>query len=118
MQYLRTKLGTSFKKKSLGNKALRILLFFIPEANLGYRNKIHLVREWLVEFDEEGIPFREIGLDQFGKPLLAGPDERNYSLWSDTGMKVKDFEGEEVSEAVFETMWNSYFGLELSEPSH
>ncbi len=89
MQYLRTKLGTSFRKESFGTKALRTLLFFIPEANPGYRNKLHLVKEWLVEFDEEGIPFREIGLDQFGKPLLAGPDKINYGLWNDTGMKLK-----------------------------
>ena len=118
MRYLRTKLGTSFKKESIGTKALRALLFFIPEANPSYRHKIHLVKEWLVEFEEEGMPCREIGLDQFGKPLLVGPVEMNYGLWHDTDMKLGNFDGEEVSKIMFEKMWDSYSDSKLSESSH
>ncbi len=61
MHYLRTTTGTDFEEKEpFGVKVLRTVLFFIPEANPGYRNKMHLVKEWLIEFDEKEMPYREM----------------------------------------------------------
>lgn len=110
MVYLRTKTGTDFEEgEPFGVIVLRFILFFIPEANPGYRNKMHLVREWLIEFDENGMPYREIGLNQTGEPILAGPDERNYGFWLDADLTLKDFEGKEISKDEFMKIWNSYF---------
>ncbi len=63
------------------------------------------MRSWLIEFDEEGKPFREIGLDESDSVVIAGPSESDYGFWSDTNMKLNDFEGEPVSEAYFEQLW-------------
>ncbi len=113
MHYLRTTTGTDFEEKEpFGVKVLRTVLFFIPEANPGYRNKMHLVKEWLIEFDEKEMPYREIGLNKNGEPVLAGPDETNYGFWLDTEMKFNNFEGKEISKAEFEKIWESYFGSE------
>ncbi len=66
---------------------------------------MHLVREWLIEFGDDGLPWREIGLDESGAPVLAGPDARNYGFWLDTNMTIKDFDGEPVAEEEFERIW-------------
>jgi hypothetical protein len=84
---------------------MRLLLWFIPEANPDYRGKLHLVHEWFIEFDDEGQPWREIGININGRPVLAGPDDRNYGFWLDTNMTLKDFSGEPVDAAEFERLW-------------
>ncbi len=84
MQYLRTKLGTKWKEdKELSVRILEKLFWFVPKANPGYEGKLHLVKEWLIEFDGDS-PFREIGIDHRGKPVLAGPSEKDYGFWLDT----------------------------------
>jgi len=116
MHYMRTKMATDFEaKESFGTKIIRMLLFFIPEGNPGYREKLHLVNEWFVEFDEENMPYREIGLNSNGTPVLAGPDKKNYGYWLDTNMTLKDFEGEEISKAEFEKLWELYFSSEANK---
>src|SRR5687768_2350812 len=101
MPFLRTKLATDWPKdlgQSTGERIIRGLLWFVPEANPDYNGKMHLVHEWLIEFDAEGDPSREIGVDAAGKPVLAGPDARNFGFWLDTNMQFKDFsDGESVS---------------------
>jgi len=111
VHYLRTKTGTNFEAyEPFIVKFLRVVLFFIPEANPGYRGKMHLVKEWLIEFDEKNGPWREIGLDNNGEIILAGPDEKNYGFWLDQDMTINDFEGEEISEQEFEKAWATFFG--------
>jgi len=111
MHYLRTTTGTDFEEYDpFIAKVLRVVLFFIPEANPGYRNKMHLVKEWLIEFDDNNGPWREIGLNNNGEVVLAGPDETNYGFWLDTEYKLNNFEGEEITQAEFEKAWESYFG--------
>jgi hypothetical protein len=108
--YLRTKLATDFEPSSLsvGVRVLRKLLFFVPDANPDYEPKLHLVREWLIEFDDEGHPDREIGLDAHGFPLVAGPNDRNYGFWLDTNMLFSDFAGEPIAKEMFEAAWNRF----------
>jgi len=111
MQYMRTNMGTNFEEhEPLSAKLLRIVLFFIPESNPGYRGKMHLVKEWLIEFDEKEGPWREIGLDENKNIVLAGPDETNYGFWLDQDMTLKDFEGKEIPKQEFEQAWSTFFG--------
>ena len=110
MRYLSTKIGTSVdRKRSFGERLSTWLLSFIS-SNPDYEVKLELVRVWLIEFDEEGDPFREIGLDADGVPVLAGPDARNYGFWLDTEMVLKDFVGHEISKDAFELEWRRFFG--------
>jgi hypothetical protein len=110
MSYLRTKLGTDFDalSPSIGVRVVRKVLSFVPDANPDYEPKLHLVREWLIEFDDDGRPDREIGLDAQGIPIVAGPDDRNHGFWPDTTMLFGDFSGEPIEKALFESLWNSF----------
>jgi hypothetical protein len=106
VEYRRTTLSTDWPavtrpKRLLARVADRIL----PKSNPGYDAKMHLVREWLIEFDEEGNPWREIGVGADGKPVLAGPDGQNYGFWLDTNMKIADFLGEAITVEEFERLW-------------
>ena len=109
MQYLKTKLATDWPEnfgRSIAERIIRGILWFIPEANPDYKAKMYLVKEWLIEFDDEGNPWREIGMGSDGQPVLAGPDAKNYGFWLDTNMKINDFkDGEIVSKDSFEEIW-------------
>ena len=90
-------------------KVIRVILFFIPKANPGYDPKMHLVKKWLIEFEEgdgEFTPWREIALDNMGNVVFAGPDNTNYGFLLDTNMKYEDFEGEPIDKDEFEKYWS------------
>ncbi|MFK7815872.1 MAG: hypothetical protein AB8B92_06005, partial [Gammaproteobacteria bacterium] len=87
---------------------MRCRFFFIREANPNYKNKMHLVSTWLIEFVDEN-PRREIGLDADQNPVLAGPTTRDYGFWCDNNMEYKDFKGELIAKEVFESSWKEYF---------
>ena len=108
MRFIRTSLATDWSpKESRVNRVVGGLLEkFIPEANPDYA--LHLVREWLIEFDDDGLPGREIGLDASGEPVLAGPDGRNYGFWLDTNLRFRDFTGDVVTAEVFESAWRRW----------
>ena len=78
----------------------------MPRANPGYDNKMHLVKEWLIEFDQDDSPWREIGIAANGSPVFAGPSDENYGFWLDTNMHYSDFQGEPVDKAHFEKLWS------------
>jgi hypothetical protein len=106
MKYLRTTLATDWEEgKSLSQRVIETVLFFVPKSNPGYENKMHLVKEWMVEFDEDNQPLREIALDAKGHPVFAGPSEENYGFWLDTRMMYKDFKGDEIESSEFEKLW-------------
>jgi hypothetical protein len=107
---IRTQEATDWpEKEPVSVKLWRTVLFFVPRANPDYDKKMHLLHEWWIEFDEAGNPGREIGLDARGKPVLAGPDDRNYGFWLDTNMTLKDFDHDEVPLKSFEALWNQFF---------
>jgi hypothetical protein len=88
------------------------LIFYLTyplQANPDYKSKYHLVREWLIEFEENGMPWREIGLGEDEKPIIAGPDKRNYGFWLDSNMDINDFEKNPVEEKYFEGKWNEFW---------
>ena len=76
------------------------------DANPDYRKHLSKVYEWLVEFDDEGMPGREIALDSSGHPLFCGPDDSNYGFWLDTKMEFGDFEGSSIKAEEFEQLWH------------
>jgi hypothetical protein len=106
MNYIRTTLATDWpKEQATDGVVVRVFKTFIPEANPGYSEKMHLVRSWYVEFDSDDNPWREIGLDAQGAPVIAGPSERDYGFWLDTNMKRNDFEGDPIDQNEFEKKW-------------
>ena len=106
MQYLRTTLATDWKlEKTLSLRVIEKILWFIPKANPDYENKLHLVKEWVIEFDESGLPDREIGLDLNGNLVLSGPNSNNYGFWLDSNMLFKDFQGTNCSAEFFDQTW-------------
>jgi hypothetical protein len=101
MPFLRTQLGTTFGEPSPAGK----LLASIDTANPNYCGKYHRVRSWLIEFGEDGLPWREIGLGEGDTVVLAGPSKDDYGFWLDTNMRFSDFKGETVDEEYFEKVW-------------
>lgn len=118
MPYLRTRLATNFpEKRSFGEKFIRVVLFFIPRAIPDYEPKLHLVREWVVECGESGEPWREVGLDATGEPVVSGPDDWNYGFWCDTNAKREDLKGEPITREEFEEQWRRAAHLRQGEVS-
>jgi hypothetical protein len=106
VKYLRTTLATNWKlEKSLSQLVIEKVLWFIPKANPDYEGKLHLVKEWLIEFDENGLPDREIGLAQNGEFVLAGPNPNNYGFWLDSNMEYKDITGVNCTSEAFNKLW-------------
>jgi hypothetical protein len=78
------------------------------DANPDYSPRLHLVREWFVEIGDDSLPWREIGLNGDGEPVLAGPDDRNHGFWLDTNTTFADFSGEPISQEEFEAVWSDF----------
>ena len=119
-QYLRTRVGTGCPAHTNPGRFSRLvhaLLFLIPVANPDYEAMLPLVAEWLIEFDDNGDPWREIGLDANGEPVLAGPNEREYGFWLDTGMRLPDFAGDAVAREDFEALWARCPSHSAQDPS-
>lgn len=101
VRYPRATKATGFSKRGALDTALRALLFFIPRTNPDYDQRLQEVTAWLVEFDDDGLPVREIGLDGAGCPVVCGPNERNYG----TSMRFDDVTGDEIRHHEFERAW-------------
>ena len=115
-KYLSTRLATDWKPgKDLSHRIIEAILFFVPRANPGYEKRLHLIDRWLVEFDETGQPWREVGLTKDDEIAVAGPSERDYGFWCDTNMMLKDFDGEEISEDEFEQYWQQSISFREGE---
>lgn len=107
MQFIRTTKATGWKQQipSSVERLARALFSFIPKANPGYESKLHLVHEWLIEFDDKGLPNREIGITQNGTPVIAAPNKENYGFWLDANMSIADFCDTPLTRDEFETAW-------------
>jgi len=101
MSFLRTHINSDFRQPSTWWQRLTS----VDTANPSYRLKYHLVRSWLIEFDESGKPWREMGLDTNGSVVIAGPSKTDYGFWLDSHMEHSDFSGDPISEEYFEQMW-------------
>lgn len=72
--------------------------------NPTYQPKMYLVKEWLIEFEDDD-PWREIGIGNDGEPVLAGPTSVDYGFWNDTNMKYSDFDETRLSSSEFDEFW-------------
>jgi hypothetical protein len=77
----------------------------IDTANPSYRGKYPLIRTWLIEFDDAGNPWREVGLGIGGAIVVAGPSTKDYGFWLDTSMTLADFTGDPITQEEFESIW-------------
>ena len=113
--YLKIELEETIKpKRSSFFKTLlwKFLSTIIPKANPDFENQIQNINIWLIEFDENGIPEREIGLDKDEKTVMIMPWKDNYGYWTDNNFKLQDFKNcfkySEIDNEYFESRWN-YF---------
>jgi len=103
--FLLTQIATDWDDPTREGALVKVLRRLLPEANPSYREKMHLVDSWYIEFTDDGLPSREIGVDANGTPVLAGPSSTDYGFWLDTDMTRSDFEGVEIDEQEFEALW-------------
>lgn len=113
MKYLKFNLPFETKKSnnSLFQKTLKkVLTAILPVANPDFEEKIDDVVSWIVEFDEENIPSREIGLDENDSVILKMPYKKNYGFWTDNELLFHDFINKfsaiEVDNSYFNDRWN------------
>ena len=107
MIYLRSNKATNWEKPGLLDKLLTPIKKRIY-SNPDYEKVFPELVEWLIEFDDDKMPYREIGLNKAGAPILAGPNEKNYGFWLDTNMKLNDFENEIIEKEYFEIKWKEF----------
>ena len=110
MYYGSTTEATSWDKEELNSwksRAIYLLLFFIPKANPDNENKFHLVKKWLLEVNDEGIPEREIALGENETILFTSPNNRNTGLWTDGPDLIKEKDLQSISKEHFEKLWSS-----------
>ena len=108
MNYIKTKLATDWRRidDNFVIKIIKILVFFIPRSNPESVDKLHLVNEWYIEFDDLDFPMREIGIDCNDEIGMAGPSALHYGYWLDTNMKISDFQGVKINSIEFESRWS------------
>ncbi len=94
-------MATGWEKRS----KLSVFMGRMLEANSNYIGKMSQVSYWLIEIDDDDIPWRELGVNESHMPVLAGPTESDYGFWHDTNMRYQDFECEVISSAEFESKW-------------
>lgn len=107
--------GSVMKKKSILNifllkSFINMLKIFIPQANPDYDKKIEEVKFWLLEFNENPYPVREIGLDENQRSITKMPYKTNYGYWTDNELKLDDFKKlfsvESTNQDYFIEKWN------------
>jgi len=109
MKYIKTLKATDWPQESLVEQLIRLLLFFTPSPNRENEKRFHLLRAWLIEFDDDGEPHREIGLDKSGEPIFASDtDDATFGFWLDTNIKYEDFSGHDshiIDAEFFNAIW-------------
>jgi hypothetical protein len=115
MNYIKIKSRGGVGKVKM-NIVIRCILFIlkliIPKANPDYDDKIDLVANWLLEFeDEHSIPEREIGLDANENVIMKMPYKKNYGYWADNNLRLEDFkktfEVVEITKEYSEEKWKA-----------
>ena len=92
------------------SKPCFICLF--SEKKILIDSKIYDTNIWLIEFDNENIPVREIGINNSNDPIMIMPYKNNYGFLTDNNLKLQDFkngfEFEKISKSEFEKKWDAY----------
>ena len=110
MRYYSTRLATNIPGPDWRVRLFCLLFFFIPRANPEFELFFPKVRRWYVEVDESGNAVRELGLNEQGAPITAGPWERNFGFWADSPGPFPADSAEELSQVTFEQMWALFVG--------
>ena len=79
---------------------------FAPKVNPDFYAKYDDVVYWWLELNTERIPVREIGFDQDGKAIVAGPIGSNIGLFTHGKPKVHGFYPIEMYQFV--DQWESF----------
>ena len=108
MRYFSTTLATDLPPADWRAKLIYALLWFIPRSNPDLEVHFCRVRRWYVEVDESGLPVREVGIDERGTPITAGPWEHNFGFWTDSGEPLPEDRVEEIRKEEFDTMWQGF----------
>ncbi|MEZ7509126.1 hypothetical protein QO190_08055 [Cloacibacterium sp. Arc13] len=114
--YLKIILDSQNREKSKSNIFFdlleKIAWKILPLANPDFDSKIHDTNIWLIEFDNDNIPVREIGMNNSQEPIMIMPYENNFGFWTDNNLILQDFkngfEFEKISKSEFEKNWNAY----------
>ncbi|WHF52549.1 hypothetical protein QGN23_04545 [Chryseobacterium gotjawalense] len=90
----------------------KFLSTIIPKANPDFENQIQNTRNWLIEFNENEIPTREIGLNLNSEAVCIAPWKNNYGFLTDTSYGLQDFkngfEYSEIEKEYFDNQWNQF----------
>jgi hypothetical protein len=95
------------------NLASKILTKLIPKANPDFDEQIQNVKEWILEVDDEdGMPMREVGLDDKGNAIMIMPWKENYGFWSDSLFSVDNLATSYAitfsNKAEFDKLWKEF----------
>ena len=117
MNYIEIELsGWSKDKPSL---VVKIIEKLIPAANPDIDSLIKETKYWWLEYDESGIPQREIGFNEKREPIVLGPVGENMGFLVDSSdnwlnYKEPSKEAEQNFEATWESLWPNFQHLENS----
>ncbi|MCK6610375.1 MAG: hypothetical protein L6Q78_04975 [Bacteroidia bacterium] len=110
-QLTNTHAGTN-QNSNLRKIIAKIFRLIFPAANPDFDPKINSVNTWLLEFNEEGIPVKEIGLNNNGKPIIKMPYKDNVGYWTDIGMHFNKFserfQVEKINQVEFYKFWGNF----------
>ena len=85
---------------------IKVLAVFIPSANPDFDALYQRVSVWLLEVSvPDGLPRREIGLDEQMEPVVAGPIGKNYGTWVDGPEKFDIAAYEAADAALCSSAW-------------
>ncbi len=112
MEYVKTTLATEpcqpvGKSAAFMQRLVLALLWFIPRGNPDFEALYDDVRCWYLE-TEQDFPVREVGLDEHGIPVVAGPIGRNLGFWTDEDMTFPSKDYEAISREEFEAAWSEF----------
>ena len=101
------------KKKSLFTAAFETIISIFPQANPDFDDLYQNVKYWLVEFEDDGQPCREVGLNERREPITIGPYRNNKGFWTDNNLKQDQidncfFKKSTISEIEFQNYWDSF----------
>ena len=101
--------GAKSKATSFFVKAMSSIF---PVANPDFEDQIANVKTWLIEFEDDDIPAREIGLDETGKVIIIMPIGNNCGYWTDNILTLTDFPNRfhvtNISREEFENYWGKF----------
>jgi len=93
------------------NALSKVLQKVVPQANPYLDTRLDKVKWWVIEFNDDDIPFREVALDNESNPIAKLPWNDDYGYWTDNTLVKSDFyerfKIQEIDKQEFEKYWDS-----------